>query len=62
MMVGTVTRVAAAEVTVQLRGSGGYELLAQHWPDGGVLEGDVVAVDELKASPGQHVIVARLAG
>lgn len=62
MMVGQVTRVTAEEVTVRLRGSGSYDVLAQHWPDGGVDNGDVVALEELKASPGQHVIVARLAG
>lgn len=61
MMIGRVTKVTDAEVTADLIGSGSYSVLATHWPAGGVSVGDKVALDELKAAPGEHVIVAWLA-
>lgn len=74
MLLGTVTRVGADGVYVKLKGAGSYDVLAAHWPKKASLDetgavvllpapeqGDLVALDELKAQPGEHVIVAVLA-
>lgn len=63
MMVARVTAVSAEIVSCKLVGSGSYEVLAAYWPAAWIpTVGDLVAIDELHASPGAHVIVAELAG